>query len=56
MNKAWFLLLFLPAVFWFYTSSGARAIAWIMQSYKRRISASLTAFAVAVLVFMYFRP
>ncbi len=56
MNKGWILLLLLPAVLWFYTNQGAMAVAWIKKSHKRRVCASLTAFAVAVLIFMYFRP
>jgi len=42
MNKGWILLL--------------KAITWLKQSYKRRTYTSLTAFAVAVLIFMYLRP
>lgn len=56
-SNGWIILLLLLAgVFWFYTNSGGKAVAWIKKNYKRRVYASLTAFILAVLVFMYFRP
>ncbi len=49
-------LLFVIALVWMCTDSGARTISWVMQSYNRRIYTSLAILIVVIaLIFVRYK-